>query len=126
MKERTERVHCQTCDGTGKRPLTRAESETLSAMTEDWITVEDVKKKTRTHAGKTAIANRLVVLEGHGLVESTPWCAVRPVKKPGQGRRKLWRLFPSACVGCGNEVAAGKTHCGAPECGGGALPEVMP
>ncbi len=88
------RVHCEHCDGTGRRPLTRIMADTLAALSDEWQATDEIKSKLRDRVGLAALCNRLVVLADAGLAERTPLMVVRGYKHPGDGRRELWRSAP--------------------------------
>jgi hypothetical protein len=85
------RVRCGACDGTGARPLTPVQAETLAAVGEEPSLLADIMLRIpkRYRPSGTALANRLVALEEIGLVvrERQPG----PVLGRGHGKAMIWR-----------------------------------
>ena len=81
----TPRVHCEMCNGTGRRPLTDCEEITLAAVTGEWQPLLKFMVALKAERVRpTALNNRLARLVKLGLVQSRPM--------PGNRRQKEWRL----------------------------------
>lgn len=73
--------------GTGRRPLTRAEAETVGALDGQWRTTTEIHADIGDHIKGPAVANRLARLEDIGIAESRAVLGA-------VGQSKEWRLKP--------------------------------
>jgi hypothetical protein len=64
-------VPCDSCNGTGHRPLQGVEVDTLEAVGSEWCSTSEIATRVTIPAkiGIPALCNRLVRLESRGLVE---------------------------------------------------------
>lgn len=84
-------VKCECCSGTGQRPLTELEQETLAAVGNELSTTSAILRRIpkATRPAPTALCNRLTRMEAIGLVKRT-----RQGSAPGRGHGQalLWSL----------------------------------